>query len=69
MLNLESYIFSKRFAISMAAIAASNPLLPALVPALSIACSIFSVVTIPKITGTSVSKLTLAIPFDTSPQT
>lgn len=53
----------------MAAIAASNPLFPALVPALSIACSIFSVVTIPKITGTSVSKLTLAIPFDTSPQT
>ena len=45
--------FSK-FAISIAAFAASEPLFPAFVPALSIACSILSVVRTPNITGTSV---------------
>ena len=39
------------------------------VPALSIACSKLSVVSTPKITGTSVSKLTLATPLLTSAQT
>jgi hypothetical protein len=41
-------------------------LLPAFVPALSMACSMFSVVKTPNITGTSSSKVTLAIPLDTS---
>ena len=59
-------IFLSKFAISIAAKAASPPLLPAFVPALSIACSIVSVVTIPNITGTSVSSFTLEIPLATS---
>ena len=41
-----------RFAISIAAIAASKPLLPAFVPDRSIACSIVSVVSTPKVMGT-----------------
>lgn len=40
--------------ISIAATADSYPLLPAFVPARSIACSIVSVVNTPKITGMSV---------------
>ncbi len=39
----------------MAVWAASKPLLPALVPARSMACSMVSVVSTPKITGTPVS--------------
>ena len=50
----------------MALTAASEPLLPALVPARSTACSILSVVKIPKITGTSVDSLALDTPFATS---
>ena len=44
--------------ISIALTAASHPLLPALVPARSIACSIVSVVSTPKATGTSLSAAT-----------
>ncbi len=47
----------------MAVVIASKPLLPAFVPALSTACSMESVVRIPKITGTSVCRLTFAIPL------
>ena len=46
-----SGILLTRFAISMAATAASNPLLPILVPARSMACSRFSAVMTPLITG------------------
>ena len=53
----------------MADFAASEPLFPAFVPALSIACSMLSVVNTPKITGMPVSKLTDATPFETSAQT
>lgn len=42
-----------KFAISIATAAASQPLFPALVPALSIACSIVSVVNTPNTTGIS----------------
>jgi hypothetical protein len=48
----------RRFAISIAARAASNPLLPPFVPARSIACSMLSVVKTPKITGVPVSRPT-----------
>ena len=58
-----------KLAISIAALAASEPLLPALVPARSIACSILSVVKTPNITGTPVSNETDATPFETSAQT
>jgi hypothetical protein len=51
-----------KVAISMAAVAASNPLLPILLPARSMACSIVSVVTKPKIHGTPVWVLTWATP-------
>jgi len=44
--------------ISIAVIAASAPLFPAFVPALSIASSIELVVKTPNITGISLSKLT-----------
>mgnify|MGYP001594740126 FL=1 len=60
------YNFVIKSTISMAEIAASQPLLPAFVPARSKACSIVSDVITPKITGNPVSKLTFAIPFDTS---
>ena len=63
------YIFPNKLTISIAALAASEPLLPAFVPALSIACSILSVVKTPNITGTSVSSPTDATPFETSAQT
>jgi hypothetical protein len=56
----------KRLAISIADMAASNPLLPAFVPALSIACSIVSVMSTPQEMGTSLSRLVLAIPLVTS---
>ena len=46
---------ASRLAISMAAAAASKPLLPALVPARSTACSMVSVVSTPKMIGTPVS--------------
>jgi hypothetical protein len=55
-----------RLAISMAAMAASQPLLPALEPARSMACSNVSVVKTPNETGTPVSRLTVAIPLETS---
>jgi len=55
-----------RFTISTAPTAQSYPLFPALVPARSMACSIFSVVRTPNITGTPLSSETAAIPFDTS---
>ena len=58
-----------KLTISIAPIAESKPLLPALVPALSIACSMFSVVSTPNITGISELSETLAIPLDTSAQT
>ena len=54
---------------SIAVIAPSAPLLPALVPARSIACSIFSVVTTLKVTGTPVDMLACAIPLAASLQT
>ena len=55
-----------RFTISIALWAHSAPLLPALVPARSIACSIVSVVRTPNITGTSLFSAALATPFATS---
>lgn len=55
-----------RFAISIAAAAASQPLLPALVPARSMACSIFSVVRTPKIIGIPVCNVSDDTPFATS---
>lgn len=58
-----------KFAISMAETAQSTPLLPAFVPARSIACSMFSVVTIPKMTGTPVVFAACAMPFAASLQT
>ena len=58
-----------RFTISIAASAHWKPLFPAFVPARSIACSMFSVVRTPNITGMSVFRATLAIPFDTSEHT
>ena len=58
-----------KLAISIADLAASEPLLPDFVPALSIACSILSVVSTPNITGTPVSNDTDATPFETSAQT
>eukprot|EP01022_Parablepharisma_sp_SALTPOND_P024123 TRINITY_DN5305_c1_g4_i2.p1 TRINITY_DN5305_c1_g4~~TRINITY_DN5305_c1_g4_i2.p1 ORF type:complete len:914 (+),score=247.13 TRINITY_DN5305_c1_g4_i2:98-2839(+) len=64
-----SYRFLSRSTISMAARAASEPLLPALVPARSMACSMVSVVNTPKITGTPVSRLTWATPLETSAAT
>ena len=60
------YICRNSFAISIAERAASNPLFPALVPALSIACYKVSVVSTPKETGTPESSVTCAIPFVTS---
>ena len=47
----------------MADSAQSYPLLPTLEPALSIACSIFSVVMIPYSTGIPVARPICAIPF------
>lgn len=58
-----------KLAISIAALAASEPLLPAFVPALSIACSRLSVVNTPNITGTPVSSDTWAMPLETSAAT
>ena len=56
-------------ALNMADIAESHPLLPDLLPARSIACSMESVVNTPKTIGIPVSKLTVAIPFETSAHT
>jgi len=53
--------------ISMATMAASAPLLPALVPARSIACSMVSTVRTPKAQGTPVSSWTLFRPPADSP--
>lgn len=47
----------------MADAAASKPLVPAFVPARSTACSIVSVVSTPKITGRSASRVTLEMPL------
>ena len=55
--------------ISMTLTAASQPLFPAFVPARSIACSIVSVVSTPKPTGTPVCNDTSAMPFVTSAAT
>lgn len=51
---LYAFIDFNKLAISIALTAASAPLLPAFVPALSTACSILSVVKIPNMTGTLV---------------
>ena len=61
--------FLSRLAISMADMAPSAPLLPAFVPARSMACSMFSVVTTEKIVGTPVCMPTWAMPFEASLQT
>ena len=55
-----------RLTISMALSAQSYPLLPAFVPARSMACSILSVVSTPNNTGTPVDSPTDAMPLDTS---
>ena len=55
--------------ISIAENAASAPLFPAFVPALSIASSILFVVKTPKITGSSLCNEIWATPFETSAQT
>ncbi len=60
------YNFPNKSAISIADIAASKPLLPAFVPARSIACSMESVVNTPNIQGTFVSIAAFAMPLDTS---
>jgi hypothetical protein len=57
------------FAISMAEMAALYPLLPALVPARSMACSIVFVVNTPKITGTPVDIEASATPRAAAPAT
>ena len=59
----------RRLIISMALWAQSAPLLPALVPARSMACSMVSVVRTPKSTGTPVSSDVWAMPLDTSAHT
>ena len=59
-------MFLIRLAISIALTAASEPLFPALVPALSTACSILSVVRTPKITGVSEISFALETPLATS---
>ena len=56
----------KRLAISMADIAASAPLLPALEPARSMACSMESVVSTPKPTAMLASREVCATPLATS---
>ena len=58
-----------RLAISSAVAADDQPLLPAFVPARSMACSIVSVLSTPKTTGTPVSRLILAMPLAASPAT
>src|SRR5690606_37402705 len=58
-----------RLTISMAVMAASAPLFPALVPERSIACSMVSTVSTPKVTGMPVLFCTLAIPLAASPAT
>src|ERR1700722_16150922 len=58
-----------RLAISMPAMAASNPLLPLLAPARSIACSSVLHVSTPKATGTPLSAAACPIPFTASPAT
>ena len=67
--STNAYMRPNKLTISIADLAASEPLLPAFVPALSIACSMLSVVRTPNITGISVSKPTDATPFETSAQT
>ena len=67
--SLLTYNFLNRFAISMALIAASYPLLPALVPARSTACWMFSVVKTPNATGTPVFMEACATPLAASAQT
>lgn len=61
--------FLSRLAVSTTASTASAPLLPALVPARSMACSRVSVVSTPKATGTPVSRLTRAMPEAAFPAT
>ena len=55
--------------IEQAVEAAAQPLLPALAPARSTACSMVSVVSTPKITGTPLSRPILAMPLAASPAT
>src|SRR5262249_18227086 len=69
---LRAPTFWKTLAISTAAIAASAPLLPAVVPARSTACSIVFVVSTPKVTATPrscASSATRATPDAHSPAT
>lgn len=61
--------FRIKFTISMAPCAQSAPLLPAFVPARSMACSMVSVVKTPNMTGMPLSSDTAAIPLDTSAHT
>ena len=58
-----------RLTISMALSAQAEPLLPLLLPARSMACSRFSVVSTPKMTGTPEFRLAAATPLETSLQT
>ena len=59
----------RRLTISITASVASSPLLPAFVPARSIACSIVSVVRIPNPTGMPWARAAAAIPLTHSPAT
>src|SRR5690606_37916697 len=58
-----------RLTISMAPRAASAPLLPALVPERSMACSMESTVSTPKATGTSSCSMATPMPLAHSPAT
>ena len=53
----------------MALVATSKPLLPAFVPARSMACSMFSVVMTPNMMGMPVLRDAWAMPLADSPQT
>ena len=64
-----SHISLLRLTISIAPSAQSYPLFPALLPALAMAWSMFSVVTTPNIVGTPVERATCAVPLETSLQT
>src|SRR6266498_3148364 len=67
--SLPASTWSKTLAICMAAMAASQPLLPCLPPARSRACSSVSVVRTPKATGTPVSRATCWMPHAACPAT
>ena len=63
------FMLRNKFAISIAAIAASAPLLPAFVPARSTACSMFSVVNTPNNIGNPVDSEADAMPPAACPAT